>query len=95
MIEENLGNDNVKEVCYATYEGVPFANLNTARKYEIGISFIEKAKNIAASLGAGHNDLPILADKFEGIDSIDKIKNLTTEQLICTRVSDQEEITIL
>ena len=95
MIEENLGNDNVKEVCYATYEGVPFANLNTARKYEIGIQFIEKAKNIASSLGAGHNDLPILADKFEGIDSIDKIKNLTTEQLICTRVSDQEEITIL
>lgn len=89
MLEENLSNDGVKEVCYATVNGIPFKDVNTATKIKYGIKFIEKMKELL-----GHNSLPILADRMEGIDSFDTIKNLTQEQLICTRVSDEEVITI-
>ena len=96
MLEENLGNDGVKEVCYAVVDGVPFAMINTAKKYIYGIKFIEKVKDIAVNdFGKVRNDLPILADKFEGIDHIEKIKSLTSEQLICTRVGLEPNITIL
>ena len=57
----------------------------------MGIKFIE-AVNRAMN---NYNNLPILADRLEGIDSIETIKNLTQEQLICTRVSEGKEITIL
>lgn len=90
MLEENLSNDGIKEVCYATVDGIPFKDVNTAKKIKYGIKFIEKMKEIL-----GHNNFPILADRLEGIDSIDTIKNLTKEQLICTRVSEEKEITIL
>lgn len=89
MLEENLSNDGVKEVCYATVNGIPFKDVNTATKIKYGIKFIEKMKELL-----GHNSLPILADRMEGIDSFETIKNLTQEQLICTRVSDEEVITI-
>lgn len=89
MLEENLSNDGIKEVCYATVDGIPFKDVNTATKIKYGIKFIEKLKEIL-----GHNDLPILADRMEGIDSIETIKNLTKEQLICTRVTDGKEITV-
>lgn len=96
MIEENLSNDNVKEVCYAVIDGIPFANVNTAKKFEIGIKFIEKAKEIAnKSFGKKRNNLPILADKLEGIDNKTRIATLTQEQLICTRVTEDEKITII
>ncbi len=92
MLEENITNDGVKEVCYATVDGVEFGNVNTSQKLEVGIKFIETIKKII-----GHNDLPILADRLEGFDDIEKIKNLTTEQLICTVVGnkDQKEIVII
>lgn len=90
MLEENLSNDGIKEVCYAIVDNIPFKDVNTAKKIIYGIKFIEKLKDLL-----GHNDLPILADRMEGIDSIDTIKNLTKEQLICTRVSEEKEITIL
>lgn len=86
MIEENVSNDNVKEVCYATVDGVEFSNVNTSTKLAFGIQFIHKIKEI---LGA--NDLPILADRLEGFDDIEKIKNLTTEQMICTVVGNKEQ----
>lgn len=89
MLEENLSNDGIKEVCYATVDGIPFKDVNTAKKIKYGIKFIEKMKEIL-----GHNNFPILADRLEGIDSLETIKNLTNEQLICTRVSNEEEITI-
>lgn len=89
MLEENLSNDGIKEVCYATVDGIPFKDVNTAKKIKYGIKFIEKMKEIL-----GHNSFPILADRLEGIDSLETIKNLTNEQLICTRVSNEEEITI-
>lgn len=96
MLEENLGNDGIKEVCYATIDGVPFANVNTAKKYITGIRFIQRIKNIAVrDFGKAKNTLPILADKFEGIDSITTIKNLTSatrDQLICSRVTDDKEM---
>lgn len=96
MLEENLSNDNITEVCYATVDGVPFKDLNTSKKIEMGIKFIERCKKIAAvDYNTTHNNLPILADRLEGVDSIYKIKNLTDEQFICTRVSNEENITIL
>ena len=92
MLEENLGNDNLKEVCYATVNGVPFGSVNTSQKLEFGIKFIHRIKEI---LGA--NQLPILADRMEGFDSVNTIKALTPEQLICTRVGTDEmqNITII
>ena len=92
MLEENLTNDGVKEVCYATVDGVEFANVNTSQKVVAGIQFIEKIKEI---LGA--NNLPILADRLEGFDDLEKIKGLTTEQLICTVVGNknQKEIIVM
>ena len=86
MIEENVSNDNVKEVCYATVDGVEFSNVNTSQKLAFGIQFIHKIKDIL-----GSNDLPILADRLEGFDDIEKIKNLTTEQMICTVVGNKEQ----
>ena len=86
MIEANTSNDNVKEVCYATVDGVEFSNVNTSQKLAFGIQFIHKIKDIL-----GSNDLPIFADRLEGFDDKDKIRNLTTEQLICTVVGDKEQ----
>ena len=90
MLEENITNDSFKEVCYATVDNIPFKDVNTAKKLKYGVQFIEKMKELL-----GHNELPILADRMEGIDSLDKIKNLSQEQLICTRVSNEAVITIL
>lgn len=96
MLEENITNENISEVCYAKVDGVPFKDLNTSRKIEVGIKFIERCKLIASNdFGSTWNNLPILADRLEGVDSVDKIRNLTTEQLICTRVSTEDVITIL
>lgn len=86
MLEDNISNDGVKEVCYATVDGVEFGNVNTSKKLEVGIQFIHKIKEIL-----GSNDLPIFADRLEGFDDKDKIRNLTTEQLICTVVGDSEQ----
>ena len=89
MLEENLTNAGVTETCYATFDGVPFKDLNTSRKIVEGIKFIEKIREISTQ-----NNLPILADRLEGIDSVDKIKNLSKYQVICTRVAENESIEI-
>jgi len=96
MQEENLGNDNMKDVCYALIDGVPFSEVNTSEKYAIGIKFIERIKGIVEStFNAPRNYFPILADRLEGFDFEEKIRALTTkEQLICTRVTTDENITI-
>jgi len=87
MLEENLTNDDISEVCYVVDEnGVPFKDINTARKVEMGIQFIESVKR---AYGV-KNDLPIMADRLEGIDDINKIDKFTNSQLICTRVSMDE-----
>ncbi len=90
MLEENLTNDDIKEVCYVTVDGVPFKDLNTADKIKVGISFIETCRRIAMAQGASDNQLPILVDRLEGIDTIDAIKKLTNIQLIGTRVNDTD-----
>ena len=91
MLEENLSNDGIKEVCYATINNIPFKDVNTATKIKYGIKFIEKLKELL-----GSNDLPILVDRMESIDSIEAIKTMSnTEQIICTRVSNDENITII
>ncbi len=86
MLEENISNDGVKEVCYPTVDGVEFSNVNTSQKLAVGIKFIHKLKEIL-----GSNDLPILADRLEGFDDIEKIKAITTEQMICTVVGNKEQ----
>lgn len=86
MLEENISNDGVKEVCYPTVDGVEFSNVNTSQKLSVGIQFIHKLKEIL-----GSNDLPILADRLEGFDDIEKIKAITTEQMICTVVGNKEQ----
>lgn len=92
MIEENQTNDGVTEVCYATVDGVPFKDVNTSQKIEIGVQFIEKIKDILhQDFGVEYNDLPILVDRCECFDTVDKVKNLTKQQLICTKVKVQED----
>jgi aspartate/tyrosine/aromatic aminotransferase len=96
MQEENLTNDNMKDVCYALIDGIEFSNVNTSKKYAIGIKFIERIKNILQDRGIKKNTYPILADRMEGFDFVEKIQQLATNnQLICTRVSTDEEITII
>ena len=90
MIENNLTNDGITETCYVVDEnGVPYKDINTARKVEMGIKFIDvvRKRNI--------NTLPILVDRLEGIDDIKKIGRFTTQQIICTRVSMDENITVI
>lgn len=81
--------DGFKEVCYATYEGVPYRELNTSRKILLGIEFINVVKKLTAE-----NDLPLLIDKLEVLDSMSKITNITSSQIICTRVSNENQITL-
>ena len=96
MLEENLTNNGITECCYIVdEEGIPFKDINTARKTEMGIKFIEMCKKVAVGLGASENTLPILVDRFEGIDDVNKIAKLTDNQLICTRVSMDENLTIV
>ena len=96
MLEENLTNNGITECCYIVDElGIPFKDINTARKTEMGIKFIEMCKRVAISLGGLNNTLPILVDRFEGIDDINKISQLTENQLICTRVSMDDKLTII
>lgn len=86
LLEENLTNDGISEVCYIVDEkGIPFKDINTARKTIMGIQFIESCRRIA-----GDNSLPILADRLEGLDTenLMKLKEITQNQIICTKVSD-------
>lgn len=95
MLEKNVTNDDLNKVCYATVDGVPFKDVNTAKKIEVGIRFIENIKSILSDK-VGVNTFPILADRMEGIDFEDKIKSITKkEQFICTRVTQDEQITII
>jgi len=96
MLEENLTNNGITECCYIVDDdGIPFKDINTARKTEMGIKFIEMCKKVAIGLGGLNNTLPILVDRFEGIDDVNKIAKLTDNQLICTRVSMDEKLTII
>lgn len=86
LLEENLSNDGISEVCYIVDDaGIPFKDINTARKTIMGIEFIESCRKIA-----GNNQLPILADRLEGLDTDNllKLKTITNNQIICTKVSD-------
>lgn len=90
MLEENLTNDSLTECCYVVdNNNVPFKDINTARKVEIGCKFIEAIRNKYP------NNLPILADRLEGIDYIEKIKDFSENQIICTRVSTDTTLNIV
>lgn len=93
MLESNLSNDGVKEVCYPIVNGVEFSTLNTAEKYIVGVHIIEKIKEMTGS----NNKLPILMDKLEGVDEVnmERYFNEIHSQLICTKVSTNENIEIV
>lgn len=98
LLEKNLTNNKYSQVCYAVdSEGVPFKDINTSRKITFGIDLIHKIKEIAcADFGATKNYLPILADRLEGYDFIEKIKNIATDtQIICTRVTTDSSIKVI
>jgi len=90
MLEENLTNDGITETCYVVDDkGVPYKDINTARKVEMGIQFIDVVRKF------NDNNLPILVDRLEGIDDISKIGKFTSKQVVCTRVSLDDEITVI
>lgn len=98
MAEANLGDGSIKEqtVCYATVNGVPFKDVNTAKKVEVGVNFIAKLKEIAMNdFGAKFNKIPVLMDKLECFDSVDKISKLPAYQLVGTAVNSSESIDII
>ena len=85
MLEENQTNDSLTEVCYATVDGVPFKDLNTADKIKYGIEFIENLRKL------NPNELPILVDRLEGVDTLEHINSSTKYQIIGTRVNDSDK----
>lgn len=65
MFEYNLSNDNVREVCICTVNGVPYKDLNTAMKYNADIDIIN-------ALSAHYSILaPIFIDRAESINVIE------------------------
>lgn len=98
MAEANLGDGTIKEqtVCYATVNGVPFKDVNTAEKIKVGVNFIAKLKEIAVNdFNVKFNKLPILMDKLECFDSVKKIELLPAYQLVGTAVNECELIDIV
>ena len=99
MAEANLGDGTIKEqtVCYATVNGIPFKDVNTAKKIEVGVNFIAKLKEIAVNdFGVKFNKLPVLLDKLESFDSSQrKVESFPTYQLFGTAVSSNEGIEIV
>lgn len=97
MLEETLS-ETIKEVCYLTVDGVPFASVNTSKKILIGTQFIKRIKEILKGYGVPVNDLPILVDKLETVsnNTLDSNKDLFAGiQFITTKVTEGKEITIL
>ena len=99
MAEANLSDGSIKEqtVCYATVNGIPFKDVNTAKKIEVGVNFIAKLKEIAVNdFGVKFNKLPVLLDKLESFDpSQRKVESFPTYQLFGTAVSSNEGIEIV
>ena len=96
MLEETLS-ETIKEVCYLTVDGVPFASVNTSKKILIGTQFIKRIKEILNGYGVPVNDLPILVDKLETVsnNTLDSNKDLFDGiQFITTKVTEEKEITI-
>lgn len=90
MLEENLSNDGITETCYCVDDNnVPYKDINTARKVEMGIKFIDVVRK------QNPNNLPIMVDRLEGIDHIEKISAFTDKQLICTRVSTDTNLNVI
>lgn len=90
MLEQNLTNDGITETCYVVDDNnVPYKDINTARKVEMGINFIDVVRK------QNPNNLPIMVDRLEGIDHIEKISKFTDKQLICTRVSTDTNLNVI
>ena len=97
MLEETLS-ETVKEVCYLTVDGVPFASVNTSKKILIGTQFIKRIKEILEGYGIPKNELPILVDKLETVSNTTLENNthlFDGIQFITTKVTEGKEIEIL
>lgn len=89
MLEQNLSNDGVTECCKIVIDGVDYENVNTGRKLEVAINFIENVKKIA---GGSLGNLPIFIDRVESITS--DYNSLTDSQIIATKVVADLDINI-
>ena len=69
MFEYNLSNDNVREVCICTVNGVPYKDLNTAMKYNADIDIINALSTHYGILA------PIFIDRAESINVIEDTKS--------------------
>lgn len=65
MFEYNLSNDNVREVCICTVNGVPYKDLNTAMRYNADIDIINTLSTHYGILA------PIFIDRAESINNIE------------------------
>ena len=90
FIKQNI-NGNFEPICKLIYdEKVPYASCSQSEKIRLGIDLIESLRKLI--------DLPILPILFDeggeiSKDTFSKIK--TDAQIICVRVSDDEEMKII
>lgn len=69
MFEYNLSNDNVREVCICTVNGVPYKDLNTAMRYNADIDIINTLSTHYGILA------PIFIDRAESINNIEETQS--------------------
>jgi hypothetical protein len=91
LFEKQIG-EGYKQVCYATFKGIPFTSVNTSSRIKLGIAIIERIK---AKLGL--NDLPIIFDKVGEFDTnnLKSLSEMTKAQIFTTKVSDEKEIKLI
>lgn len=83
--------DDYYDKCIITFKNIPYDNVNDGDKITIGIIFAENLKNVLKI-----ESLPILFDRSSDLDTdnLQKILKMTNSQIITTRVSDDEKITV-
>lgn len=90
LIEKNLKDDSWSNVCYpiVNNSNAQFKNASTSEKVMCGIQIIETFKR-----ELGLPNIPIIIDEIGELDSysIDKLKEITSSQIIASRVNDNFE----
>lgn len=82
---DNYINGSYAECCEAKVKGVPFRDLNSAMKINAGLDIIRTLQNYYDTY------VPVFVDNSESINNIGEIKS----QLICLRVTNDDEIKII
>lgn len=90
LMKENIKEGSWDEVCYPLIcsKKAPFKDGSTSEKIITGIKIIEALKNALQI-----NGLPILIDECGQLDndSLKRIKEITTSQIVATKVDDNYE----